>query len=277
MTPAAGLGLKAQHGEQALAAPAEGLWFEVHAENYMVAGGPRLALLEAIREERPLSLHGVGMSLAGAELPDDGHLARLKRLVERFEPFLLSEHLAWSRSGNHALPDLLPFPRSNEALQLICRNVDHAQSLIGRRLLIENPSHYLALDGHEWSETEFLAELVRRTGCGLLLDLNNVHVSACNLGFDAAAWLADFPADAVEEIHLAGAMRDPALDLLIDNHGAPVADAVWALLDEFLQRHGPRPVLVEWDREVPAFDVLMCERDKAAAKLAAVQWETADA
>lgn len=269
MIPTAGVGLKASHIDEALASPAAGLFFEVHAENYMVAGGPRLAMLEAAREARPLSLHGVGLSLAGHGLPDTDHIRALKALADQFEPFLLSEHLAWSSLDGRALPDLLPFPRTGEALRTIVRNIDHAQSLLGRPLLIENPSHYLAIEGHAWSEQEFLAVLARRTGCGLLLDLNNVHVSAANLGFDAADYLARFPAWAVGEIHLAGAIADAELDLLIDNHGARVADPVWDLLDRFLAAHGPRPVLVEWDRDVPDFSVLIEERDKAARRIAA--------
>lgn len=269
MIPSAGVGLKASHIDEALASPAAGLFFEVHAENYMVAGGPRLAMLEAARAARPLSLHGVGLSLAGHSLPDLDHLLALKALADRFEPFLVSEHLAWCALDGRALPDLLPFPRTGEALRTITRNIDHAQSLLGRQLLIENPSHYLAIEGHAWSEQEFLAELARRTGCGLLLDLNNVHVSATNLGFAADDYLAQYPAWAVGEIHLAGAMADPALDLLIDNHGARVADPVWDLFDRFLAMHGPRPALVEWDRDVPEFSVLIEERDKAATRIAA--------
>ena len=269
MIPTAGVGLKASHIAEALASPAAGLFFEVHAENYMVAGGPRLAMLEAARAARPLSLHGVGLSLAGHGLPDLHHLLALKSLADRFEPFLLSEHLAWCSLDGRALPDLLPFPRTGEALRTITRNIDYAQSLLGRPLLIENPSHYMAIEGHAWSEPEFLAELARRTGCALLLDLNNVHVSAANLGFDARAYLAQFPGWAVGELHLAGAMADAQLDLLIDNHGSRIADPVWDLLDLFVAAHGPRPVLVEWDRDVPEFSVLIEERDKAAHRIAA--------
>ncbi len=226
-------------------------------------------VLDEARTARPLSLHGVGMSLTGYEMPDVAHLAAFKALIERFEPFQISEHLAWSRLGGHAFPDLLPFARTTEALEIVCRNIDFAQSLLGRQMLIENPSHYLALDGHAWSETDFLAELARRTGCGLLLDLNNVHVSAANLGFDAQAYLAAFPTHAVGEIHLAGASPDAALDLLIDSHGAPVSDPVWALLGSFLAAHGARPVLIEWDRDVPEFSALMREQGRAAQAIAA--------
>lgn len=265
--PTAGVALKAQHFEEALASPAAGLWFEVHAENYMVEGGPRLAMLEEIRQARPLSIHGVGMSLASGDLPDPCHMAALKRLVDRFEPFLVSEHLAWSRLGQRCMPDLLPFPRTGEALRFIARNIDHVQSSLGRQILIENPSHYMPITGHDWSEQDFLRELVHRTGCGLLLDLNNVAVSAHNLRFDAARWLADFPSEAVQEIHLAGASEDATLDLLTDSHDAPVASNVWALHQEFVRRHGPCPTLIERDALVPDFRRLMAERNHAARQL----------
>ena len=165
MTPAAGIGFKPEHLSEALAAPAAELWFEVHAENYMVAGGPRLAMLERLRRERPLSLHGVGMSLAGAAPPDPDHLSALQRLVSRFEPELVSEHLAWSRLDGRCFPDLLPVPRTNEVLTRCAANIGRVQDALGRQILIENPAHYLALRDHSWSETSFLAELARRSGC----------------------------------------------------------------------------------------------------------------
>lgn len=267
MSPTAGLGFKAEHIVDALASPAAGLWFEVHAENYMLPGGPRLAMLERLRARRPVSLHGVGMSLAGAADPDAGHLAALRDLVNRFEPFLVSEHLAWSRLGDRCLPDLLPFPRTDEALARIARNISIVQDTLRRPILIENPSHYLPLSGHDWPEVEFLAELVRRTGCGLLIDVNNVAVSAANLGYDPVAWLNGVPAAAVGEIHIAGHTPDAALDLLIDSHGAPVAESVWTLLADFTARIGARPTLLERDADVPPFDMLMAERDRAAAIL----------
>ncbi|HEY1124334.1 MAG TPA: DUF692 domain-containing protein [Sphingobium sp.] len=267
MTPTAGLSLKAQHLHEALASPAAGLWFEVHAENYMVEGGARLAMLEAAREARPLSLHGVGMSLVGTELPDPVHLAALKRLVDRFEPFLVSEHLAWSRLDRRYFPDLLPFPRTNEALVRICRNIDHVQTVLGRQILIENPSHYMAIAGHEWREQDFLGEIARHTGCGLLLDLNNVAVSGHNMGFDPALWLRSFPAEHVCEIHLAGASEDAALDLLIDSHDRPVSEDVWQLHRRFVERHGPRPTLIERDGTIPTFRMLMRQRNRAADNL----------
>jgi uncharacterized protein (UPF0276 family) len=267
--PTAGVGLKPQHHEEALAAPAAGLWFEVHAENYLCEGGPRLRRLAAVRERRPLSLHGVGLSLASAARPDRAHLQALRRLADRFEPFLVSEHLAWASWGGVSHPDLLPFPRTREALGRIVDNLSEAQDALGRPLLIENPSLYLQLKGHDYGEVQFLGELVRRTGCGLLLDVNNVFVSANNLGFSAEAYLDEVPAGAVGEIHLAGHAPDEALGpgLLIDTHGAPVAEPVWALYQRLIARIGPRPTLIERDEDIPAFDVLMAERDRADAAL----------
>lgn len=270
-TPTAGLGLKPQHYVEAEACPAAGaqagLWFEVHPENYMVEGGPRLHWLERIRRVRPLSLHGVGLSLAGDERPDREHLGRFRALIDRFEPFLVSEHLAWSRRGGVYHPDLLPVPRHGEMLALVCDHLDEAQAVLGRRLLIENPSAYMVLAGHDWGEVDFLAEIARRTGCGLLIDVNNVHVSARNMGFSAETWIDAVPGDLVGEIHLAGHRPDPIQgdDLLIDSHDAPVAEAVWALYARLTGRIGPRPALVERDGDVPAFDVLLAEQAQAAA------------
>lgn len=270
-TPSAGLGLKPKHYRNAAACPAAGLWFEVHPENYLCDGGPRLAGLTAVRETHPLSLHGVGLSLAGDEAPDRAHLKALRRLADRFEPFLVSEHLAWSRHGGAYHPDLLPFPRTMKALARIADNVDAMQSALGRRVLIENPSLYLDLRGHEMGEAAFLVELVRRTGCGLLLDVGNVFVSCANLGGDAEAYLDAVPAEAVGEIHLAGHERDarPGSPLLIDTHGAPVAPEVWALYRRLIGRIGPRPTLIERDADLPEFSELMAERDIADAILQA--------
>ncbi|WP_439477941.1 MNIO family bufferin maturase [Brevundimonas sp.] len=267
--PTVGLGLKAQHYEDALACSATGLWFEVHAENYMVSGGPRLAWLEAIRHEKPLSLHGVGLSLAGDASPDAEHLARLRALIERYEPFLVSEHLAWSLHGGVYHPDLLPFPRTRQRLARIADNISRTQDALGRSILIENPSLYLALKGHETSEAEFLADLVTATGCGLLLDVNNVHVTANNLGGDAFAYIDALPAQAIGEIHLAGHAVDERLGpaLLIDTHDAPIAEAVWDLYGHTLGRIGPRPTLIERDGNLPSFETLMAERGRAVALL----------
>ena len=275
--PTAGLSLKPQHFAEAEACPAvgprRGLWFEVHPENYMVAGGPRLAWLEKIRAVRPLSLHGVGLSLAGDERPDRDHLARFRALIDRFQPFLVSEHLAWSRRGGVYHPDLLPVPRSREMLALICAHIDEAQSALGRTLLIENPAAYLPMSEHDWDEVDFLTEIARRTGCGLLVDVNNVHVSACNLGQSAGDWLDRVPAALIGEIHLAGHRPDPVWgeNLLIDSHDAPVSEAVWRLHERLLARIGPRPTLIERDGRVPAFDQLLQEQARAAGVLASTR------
>jgi uncharacterized protein (UPF0276 family) len=268
----AGLGLKPQHYDDARASDAAGLWFEVHPENYMSAGGPRLAALENIRERRPLSLHGVGLSLAADADPDREHLAALKRLVDRFEPFVVSEHLAWSTHRGMHQPDLLPFPRTKAALARIAANIGRMQDALGRQVLIENPSLYLPLTGHDLDEVEFLKALVDKTGCGLLVDVNNVFVSASNLGYAPEAYLDAIPAGAVGEIHLAGHGADEGgSDLLIDTHGAPIAEPVWALYRRLIRRIGPRPTLIERDDDIPAFDILMAERNRAADELAALE------
>ena len=265
----AGLGLKPQHYDAALACPADGMWFEVHAENYLVDGGPRLHWLEALRTVHPVAIHGVSLSLAGGAPLDRAHLDRLSALVRRIQPALVSEHLAWTAWGGRHFPDLLPFPRTGEALRLVCAHIDQAQAALGTRIAIENPSHYLRLDGPEWDEIDFLRELAARTGCGLLLDVNNVHVSARNLGFDADTYLARFPAEAIMEIHLAGHSTDPALGeaLLIDSHDAPVAPEVWALYRRLVRRIGARPTLIERDGAVPAFTELLAERNVADLEL----------
>lgn len=265
----AGIGLKPEHGEAALGCALPGLWFEVHAENAMVAGGPRLQWLQAQRAAHPLSLHGVGLSLAGQEPLEAAHLERLARLVRRLAPALVSEHLAWSAWAGRHFPDLLPFPRTSKALRRIASRIDQTQSALAARIAIENPSHYLRIDGHEWDEIDFLRELAARTGCGLLLDVNNVHVSARNLAFDAGAYLDRFPGETVMEIHLAGHSTDPALGaaLLIDSHDAPVAPEVWALYRRVIDRIGPRPTLIERDGNIPPFDELLVERTVAQGVL----------
>jgi uncharacterized protein (UPF0276 family) len=261
----AGLGLKSQHFDAARDCHADGLWFEVHPENYMVDGGPRLAWLESIRADHPLALHGVAMSLAADAELDTTHLMRLKRLADRLAPAMISEHLAWSTWRGTYHPDLLPFPRTVEALVRIAANISRAQDFLQRRLVIENPSHYLRFDGHEFSEIEFLTELAHRTGCGLLLDVNNVYVSARNLGCDPQDYVDVFPAAFVEEIHLAGHSADPTLGdtLLIDSHDAPVSPPVWALYERLIRRIGPRPTLIERDDNLPQFAELLAERDRA--------------
>lgn len=264
----AGLGLKAEHYGDALDCTASGLWFEVHPENYMVDGGPRLAWLEAIGSRHPLSLHGVSLSLAADCPPDRAHLQRLKVLADRVQPALMSEHLAWSTWRGQYHPDLMPFPRSHEALKRIVDNIDRTQNTLRRRIAIENPTHYLKLDGHDWSELDFLTELSDRTGCGLLLDVNNVFISAHNLGFNAASYLDAFPANAVMEIHLAGHTPDPGdSSLLIDSHDSAISQSVWSLYQRLITRIGPRPTLIERDDQIPAFDQLMIERSRAQSVL----------
>lgn len=262
MRPAAGIGFKPEHFDEAVASTAAGLWFEIHAENYMVEGGPRLAMLEMLRRDRELSLHGVGLSLAGFETPDGDHLEALKRLADRFEPTLVSEHLAWSRLDGRCFPDLLPVPRTTELLDRCTANIGRVQDALGRQVLIENPTHYLALD-HEWDETDFLVELAERSGCGLLIDVNNVAVGGHNIGFDPAAWLARIPPRLVGEIHLAGHSPDAEGALLIDSHEQPISNAVWGLYENFISRVGPRATLIERDGNLPAFHELLAERERA--------------
>jgi hypothetical protein len=264
MNPAisAGVGLKPQHFEPAQACRDDGLWFEVHPENYMVDGGPRLAWLEAIRSAHPLSLHGVALSLASADDPDARHLDRLAALVDRIEPALVSEHLAWSMWRGAYRPDLLPVPRTTEALGRIVANVGRTQDRLRRQIALENPSHYLVFEEHEFGEVEFLVEIARRSGCALLLDVNNVFVSGNNLGYSAAHYIDAVPGELVAEVHLAGHSADPlhGQRLLIDSHDAPVAEAVWALYERLIDRIGPRPTLIERDEHLPSFAELMAER-----------------
>jgi len=270
MSPTAGLGLKPQHYAEALASDAAGLWFEVHPENYMTAGGPRLRWLQAIRDKHPLSLHGVGLSLAADADPDLGHVLALKALVDRFEPFVVSEHLAWSTHRGVHQPDLLPFPRTRAALDRVAANISLTQDVLGRTILVENPSLYLPLIGHDCGEVDFLIELTRRTGCGLLVDVNNVFVSASNLGYAAETYLDALPAEVIGEVHLAGhGVDEGGTALLIDTHGAPVAETVWALYRRLIDRVGPRPTLIERDDDIPAFETLMAERNRVHAILGA--------
>jgi uncharacterized protein (UPF0276 family) len=261
----AGLGLKPQHFDAAHACRAAGLWFEVHPENYMVAGGPRLAWLDTIRARHPLALHGVALSLAADTAPDATHLGKLAALVARVQPALVSEHLAWNTWGGVYRPDLLPLPRTRQALQRIVSNIAVVQDRLQRSIALENPSHYLAFAEHEFDEVDFLVEIARRSGCTLLLDVNNVHVSANNLGYDPMAVIDAVPAELITEIHLAGHSTDPALGtrLLIDSHDAPVAPPVWSLYERLITRIGARPTLIERDEHVPPFSELLAERGRA--------------
>ncbi len=256
--PTSGLGLKPRHIRRILEERPRVGWFEVHPENYMGEGGPPHRQLEAIRARYPLSLHGVGLSIGGEGALDEAHLARLRALVRRYEPGLVSEHLAWSTHEGVYYNDLLPMPYSEATLGRVVDHVGRLQEAVGRRILLENPSSYVAFEESTHEEPVFLAEVARRTGCGLLLDLNNVFVSAHNLGFTPESYISAFALERVGEIHLGGHDQRPD-GLLIDAHDRPVADPVWALLDHVLDRTGPLPVLVEWDNDVPDWPVLHAE------------------
>lgn len=260
-----GAGLKPAHYAEILAARPDIGFFEIHAENYMNAGGPNHRWLAAIRECHPISVHGVGLSLGSTEKLDRDHLARLKRVVARTEPTLVSEHLAWCDFSGSTFPDLLPLPYDEAALRRVADKIDAVQQALGRAILIENPATYLRLRGDALSEPQFLTELCEIAGCGLLLDVNNVHVSAINHGFDAETYLDAFPLERVGEIHLAGhaEARDAHGAFLIDDHGGPVADEVWALYRHVIARAGPRPTLIEWDNNIPDWPVLLGEAQKA--------------
>ena len=265
MTMTAGLGFKLEHLDEALTARNPGLWFEVHAENYMVDGGPRLRALVALADRFQISLHGVGLSLASIEPPSVEHLSRLRALADLIRPAAVSDHLAWQKWEGAHHSDFLPFPRTRQALDITSGNVSRVQDALGRAIMVENPSLYVDLSGHEMDEAAFLAELARRTGCGLLVDVNNIYVSASNLRFSAEARIDAIPAEIVGEIHLAGHRPDPDREsgLLIDSHDAPIADPVWRLYERLIARIGARPTLIERDDDIPPFPELMSERDRA--------------
>lgn len=270
LPPLPGVGYKPQHFTALMEDPAPVGWLEVHAENYMGDGGRPLAQLRALAERFPISVHGVGLSIGGAQPLDADHLARLKHLMGWLNPASFSEHLAWSTHDTSFLNDLLPLPYTDATLARVCAHIGQVQDLLGRQMLLENPSSYLAFAESTWSETDFLSEVVRRTGCGLLLDVNNVFVSATNLGYSPQSYIEAFPLHAVGEIHLGGHDEDEddhGLPLLIDSHGRAVADPVWALLDMTLERSGSRPLLVEWDTDVPDWPVLRHEALRAEQAL----------
>jgi len=265
--PAApGLGFKAEHFAAIRDTQPRLGFFEVHAENYMGAGGPPHRQLTALRQDYALSLHGVGLSIGGPDRPDAAHLKRLRDLITRYQPASFSEHLAWSSHGSDYLNDLLPLPYTPETLQLVCDHVDEVQATLGCRLLLENPSTYVLFAQSTLAETEFLAEIARRTGCGLLLDVNNVFVSCTNHRTDPQDWLAAIPLDAVGEVHLGGHATEalPSGPVLIDDHGSPVADPVWALYSQTIARTGALPTLIEWDNDIPDFPILLAEAARAA-------------
>lgn len=268
----AGLGLKSEHFQQVLATLPDIGFFEVHAENYMVAGGPFHHYLGLIREHYALSLHGVGLSIGGEGPLDHAHLARLAALVERYQPHSFSEHLAWSSHGPVFLNDLLPLAYDDGTLKRVCEHIDQVQSTLKRRMLLENPSTYLLFQHSSLDETDFIREVIQRTGCGLLLDVNNVYVSCINHQQDPLAYLNALPLHSVGEIHLAGFAEDADSlgdRLLIDDHGAPVDNAVWQLYQQALQRTGPVATLIERDNDVPAFSVLHAEARQADQHLLA--------
>jgi len=271
----AGIGLRFQHHQAVLDTDPDVAWMEIHTENYM-GGGTPLRYLEAIRRDYPISLHGVGLSLGSAEGLDPAHLERIRRVAERVEPAMMSEHIAWSMADGTYLADLLPLPMTEEALAVVCRHVDQVQNYMTRRILVENPSTYLRFWHSTIPEWEFMTAVAERTGCGILCDVNNIYVSAHNHGWDASAYLAALPPAAIGEIHLAGHSVRSLPDgstLRIDDHGSHVIAEVWALYGQALARFGPVPTLIEWDTDVPPLDVLLGEADYAGALLASAGQE----
>lgn len=273
----AGVGLRFPHHREVAESKPAISWLEIHTENYLGGGSP-VAYLERIRADYPISLHGVGLSPGSADRLDPAHLARIRDLMRRIEPGLVSEHLSWSSVGGVYLAELLPLPMTEEALDVVSRHVDQVQTALGRRLLIENPSSYLRYTHSTIPEWEFLAALVQRTGCGVLCDVNNIFVSACNHGWDPLDYLAAVPVVAVEEIHLAGHTVKDLPDgqtIRIDTHGSRVIDEVWALYALALRRFGPVPTLIEWDTDIPALSTLMDEAAKAETMLRTVRHDRA--
>jgi uncharacterized protein len=261
----AGIGLRSPHHEDAASARADIAWLEVHTENYFCDGGPHVLALERARAHYPLSLHGVGLGLGSVAPLDRAHLARVKRAIRRFEPALVSEHACWGHAGGEYFNDLLPLPYTEEAVDCLAARVREVQDFFGRQILVENLSSYIAYTASCLTEWEFLAAVVDRSGCGLLLDVNNLYVNAVNLGHDAERFIAGIPAAAVQEIHLAGHRRNRigTRDLLIDDHGSAVCAEVWSLYERAIERLGPLPTLVEWDTDVPALTALVAEARKA--------------
>jgi len=274
--PRSGIGLRAEHYRDLLDRRPPLAFIEVHSENYFGAGGAPLYFLEQARAHYPLSLHGVGLSLGSSDPLNDEHLRRIKTLIQRFEPALVSDHLSWSSVGGVFLNDLLPLPYTEETLAHFSARVAQAQDYLGRELLIENPSSYLQFNESSIPEGEFLAEIARRSGCGLLLDVNNIYVSSRNHGFDAHRYLQALPAAAIREIHLAGytVNRYPEGEMLIDSHNALVSEPVWELYAHSVRQLGPRPTLIEWDSDLPPLETLLGQAEQADTILLR---ETADA
>ncbi len=277
MPAAAGIGLRKQHHLDVLEGLPRVAWLEAHSENYFSDGGPHIACLERIRAHYPLSLHGVGLSLGSTDPLDALHLERLRRAVGRFQPALVSEHLSWSSVGGRFANDLLPLPYTEEALKHVSARISIVQETLGRQILIENVSSYLEFRCSRLAEWDFLAAVAAESGCGILLDINNVYVAAHNHGIDSAKYLAAIPRAAVQELHLAGhtPVTIDGRELLIDTHAGPVSDAVWALYRDALLRFGPLPTLIEWDAEIPALPTLVAEADKANAMLRSLHADAA--
>ncbi|MCV6596890.1 MAG: DUF692 domain-containing protein [Mangrovicoccus sp.] len=268
-----GVGFKPQHFDALMRDPGPVAWIEIHAENYMGAGGRPLAQLHALSERFAISVHGVGLSIGGEGPLDRDHLARLKHLLSWLNPASFSEHLAWSTHETGYFNDLLPLPYTEATLARVCAHIDQVQETLGRQILLENPSNYLAFAESTIPEVTFLAEIANRTGCGLLLDVNNVYVSACNQQSEPHAYLDAFPLEQVGELHLGGHDEDrddQGARLLIDSHGAPVVDPVWALYDHVIAAGGPKPVLIEWDTDVPDWPELRAEAERAEAHMGAL-------
>jgi len=266
----AGVGYKPQHFQAIIDDPGAVTWLEIHAENYMGEGGRALAQLRHLAERFPISCHGVGLSIGGEGRLDPDHLTRLRQLVNWLNPVVFSEHLAWSTHDGAYLNDLIALPYTNATLTRVTDHIDELQQTIGRQMMLENPSSYLAFAESTWSEPDFLCEVAGRTGCGLLLDVNNVFISATNMSFDPRGYIDGYPIDLVGEIHLGG--HNPDTDdqgrpLLIDDHGHPVAQAVWALYDYTIAAMGPRPTLIEWDNDIPDWAVLEAEASRAVQSL----------
>lgn len=264
-----GVGLKSQHYLEILESQPQLAFFEVHAENYMMQGGNHLRFLEAIAEHYPLSVHGVGMSLGSAEGVNDEHLEKFKRVVDQYKPWLVSEHLAWSVHDGHYLNDLLPLPLNKTTLDIVSDNISKVQDIIGRQILVENPSTYVSFNTTDIPEPDFLNMLSERCGCGILLDVNNIYVSAKNNGFDATTYLNDISVSAVGEIHMAGhTLKEiDGAEVRIDDHGSRISDDVWKLYAETLRRVGERPTLIEWDTNIPALGELVGEAEKARSMM----------
>jgi uncharacterized protein (UPF0276 family) len=265
----AGIGLRSQHHAAILTASPAPAWIEAHTENYFHDGGPAVRALERARSLYPLSLHGVGLGLGSADPLDRAHLERVRHAVQRFEPALVSEHACWGHAEGEHFNDLLPLPYTEEAVDHLAARIREVQDFLGRQILVENLSAYVSFAEAQLSEGEFLAAVVERSGCGLLLDVNNAYVNAANLGLNLDHFFAALPAHAVQEIHLAGHSRRRvgARELLLDDHGSAVRDDVWALYGQVLRRFGLIPTLIEWDTEVPALTTLMAEASRADAEL----------